>query len=396
MGGSHDPARKQTFVATEPICIPAHSGPSLCLRCCPANKREVSLVTPSQLQCSRVMPLGITDVAGITRDRDSNLTEIVVPRAAVRFETDRVKLGQQIFVFGPDARSRVYEATGAPEFYFGRLTLDTQAAVLNAVWNDSDANEQVTAVVRGDEFFTFSRADLIRLQPHEVVSAITEALGDHSDTLSVTRIRTDGDYLELEVISSRQAVEVRRGDVVQAGLHVVHTRFGNWATVVEAFVFRCVCDNGMIHRECLSRDGISRTRKLSANHPGGRELQLEQIRRLAARACNRIEPLLGELHATTDRATDVEKLLESWLRRARISVDLMLPRLLAAWELEGAERTEYGAINALTRLATHDGRLSARQRRTFASLAGMLAFSHVHICPRCFAISVNAEGSKPC
>jgi hypothetical protein len=64
----------------------------------------------------------------------------------------------------------------------------------------------------------------------------------------------------------------------------------------------------------------------------------------------------------------------------------MMPRLLEAWRVEGEENTHYGAVNALTRVATHDLDLSERQRRVLAALAGILAFSEVHLCPRCFSV----------
>jgi hypothetical protein len=69
----------------------------------------------------------------------------------------------------------------------------------------------------------------------------------------------------------------------------------------------------------------------------------------------------------------------------------MMPRLLAAWRVEGSETTHYGAVNALTRVGTHDQELSDRQRRVLASLGGLLAFSNVHICPRCFSVLGTAS-----
>jgi hypothetical protein len=75
----------------------------------------------------------------------------------------------------------------------------------------------------------------------------------------------------------------------------------------------------------------------------------------------------------------------------------MMPRLLAAWRTEGEENSHYGAVNALTRVATHDLDLSERQRRVLASLAGILAFSEVHVCPRCFSVlgsSLAGDGRR--
>ena len=70
-----------------------------------------------------------------------------------------------------------------------------------------------------------------------------------------------------------------------------------------------------------------------------------------------------------------------------------MDRLLRAWRDEGAEDTYYAAVNALTWVASHDSELSNRQRRVLSLLGGMLAFSGVHICPRCF--SVLSDSHRP-
>lgn len=77
-------------------------------------------------------------------------------------------------------------------------------------------------------------------------------------------------------------------------------------------------------------------------------------------------------------------MLERWLLRARLSGQLQ--RLLSAWRAEGGEDTIYGAINAVTRVATHERELSERQRHILTALAGLLAFPEVHVCPRCNSI----------
>jgi hypothetical protein len=162
--------------------------------------------------------------------------------------------------------------------------------------------------------------------------------------------------------------------------------------VIYAFNLRLACTNGMILRECASRDGIGRTRQLSVDHPNGREIQRNQIRQIALQQWNALQPRLEALRATSERRANVEELLNNWLLRERISRHEIMPRLLAAWRLEGSENTHYAAVNALTRVATHDSELSARQRRVLSALGGLLAFSQVHLCPRCYSMLTSFRG----
>jgi hypothetical protein len=139
-------------------------------------------------------------------------------------------------------------------------------------------------------------------------------------------------------------------------------------------------------------------------HPHGKELQLDQIRRLTAQTWDKLEPQLSELSSTAERPADAKQLLATFLHRARISTRTsnrehgdpdatVMDRLLRAWRREGSENTYFGAVNALTDVGTHDPHLSARQRRALSMLGGLLAFSASHLCPRCFSVLPNSTGA---
>jgi hypothetical protein len=235
---------------------------------------------------------------------------------------------------------------------------------------------------------------LAELNNVEVLTAVADSLGNDADGLLVPRIDYTDGWLELDLASPAKTREIRRGDVVKAGLHIEHSRYGDQATQVHAFIYRLICANGMTRRECVSAEGIVRTRKLPADHPRAKELLLDQVRRLTARTWEKLEPQLMELHSTSERRASVQELLRQWLQRARISTRVtgatpprtVMDRLLTAWRSEGAEDTTYAAVNALTSVGSHDTELTSRQRRSLSSLGGLLAFSGLHICPRCFSV----------
>src|SRR5204863_352596 len=150
--------------------------------------------------------------------------------------------------------------------------------------------------------------------------------------------------------------------------------FGAEATHIQSFIFRLICSNGMTRRECLTRSG-PRARKLSIEHPNAHVLQLNQVKRLAAEVWQSIDPKLQALKPLTQSVVDVPQLITRWLLRARISTGTqMMDRLLGAWHAEGDENTTFGAVNAITRVATHAPDLTARQRHVLSALAGLMAF----------------------
>jgi len=293
-----------------------------------------------------------------------------------------------------NARGRLLAKVRAPIGYLKNRTTNLQLDALREHLEEGDFGRTPKVVTRRGELFTISHGELVELTHSEVLAAIGDSLGQDADGLSVSRIEETGGQLELELVSTAKSLEIRQGDVVKAGLHVLHSRYGDQATQVQTFIYRLICSNGMTRRECVSREGIVRTRRLPTDHPRGKALLLDQIRRLTARTWKQLEPQLAELRATSARPADVQQVLKQWLQRARIStrvsddgeVRTMMDRLLSAWRDEGSENTYYGAVNALTRVGSHDLGLSSRQRHALSLLGGLLAFSGVHICPRCFSL----------
>jgi hypothetical protein len=327
----------------------------------------------------------LMEVAAAAATWDAEYAEIPTNAGELHFDATGVMNRGQLIPMDDMARTRLFRRIRAPEGYFAKHSAKFQAVALSEHAARGDFGSSPNLILRDGALITIVRGDLLSLPNAGVIRAVAEGLETESEGLSVAEIDCNIDRLDLKLVSSTRAIAVRAGDVVQSGLHIVHHRFGEHATLIEAFILRMVCGNGMTRRECV-RDGIARTRKLSVDLPDGDELQMNQIRRLTRQTWNGLQAQLEALQATSERPANVRELLTRWLQRARISANVMMPRLLEAWRVEGEENTHYGAVNALTRMATHDLDLSERQRRVLAALAGILAFSEVHLCPRCFSL----------
>lgn len=331
----------------------------------------------------------LNEIAGEAVAWDAGFTEIPVAAADLSFHPTGVMNSGELIPMDQAARSRVFERLGAPVHYLEKHNANFQAAAMTEHAVRGDFGEKPNLIVRDGALMTIVQGELISLPNGAVIRAVAEGLETESEGLTVAEIDRDSEWFDLKLISASRAIDVRPGDVVQSGLHVVHHRFGEQATLIEAFILRLVCSNGMTRRECVGGK-LPRTRKLPVDFPNGAELQMNQIRRLTQQTWNGLQAQLEALGATGERSANVPELLTRWLQRGRISVNAMMPRLRAAWRAEGEENTHYGAVNALTRVATHDLDLSPRQRRVLASLAGILAFSEVHVCPRCFSVLASS------
>jgi hypothetical protein len=314
-------------------------------------------------------------------------TKLSVGKGSLTFDKSRVPMERA-------TRARLFAQIKAPEAYLSQRSIDVQSVILDEHIRQGAFGKAPRPVLRNGYLHTLKSDDLVELTHAELINSVAEGLGREGDDLNVSGVDMGSDRLSIELVSEAKQIEIRPGDVVKAGLHIEHSRYCGEATQIHAYVYRLICSNGMQRRECVSAEGIVRTRRLPATHPKAKELLLDQVRRLTTHTWQNLEAQLVELQATNGREADVPKLLGQWVQRARISSRVtdaeeprtMMDRLLRAWRDAGSESTYYGAVNALTWVGTHDLGLTPRQRQVLSMLGGMLAFSGVHICPRCFSV----------
>jgi len=214
---------------------------------------------------------------------DADFTELdPVPLDRFELSEDSLIFGNNSALLDQDARNRLFKMFGAPDGYLSRRSIDVQIVALRDHFRQEEVGRDPKLVLRNGRLFTIRRDNLVELAHSEVLSAVAESLGAHADGLIASRIEYSDGRLALDLVSPSKAIEVRRGDIVRAGLHIEHSRYSDQATQIYSFVYRLVCENGMTRREC-SADGIVRIRKLPMSHPRGRELLLDQIRRLTDR-----------------------------------------------------------------------------------------------------------------
>ena len=247
-------------------------------------------------------------------------------------------------------------------------------------------------ISRDGEFVAFSEVSLLKLTTAEVVAAVAEGINADESALDAYDIKFFNESFQIDLLGVDRQEEIAPGDIMRAGLRLTHSLIGAHATVVETFIWRLACRNGMVHRDCESRRGL-RTRRLPTHMSNARQLQLDQVRRLAATTWDGLQQKLESIQALQEEQVDnVEELLRRWVERGRLSANNLLPPLMDAWREEGGNHTAYGVMNAITRVATHLPDLSFRQLQILSSLAGILSFRQRHMCPRCFSVGayVNA------
>jgi hypothetical protein len=325
---------------------------------------------------------------------ESRLQSLDVSADELRVEEDHLIVGDLSLRFSPIGLQRFCRWVKAPADYLCRLDPDIRSQVLQRHIERGDfktaGNKRLatTIVATNGEFRGICRGDLALLSTRDVLSATRDGIGLDADTIEVRNFTLENDALLLDLVSPRISEEVRPGDAIHGGIRLQHSLLGDSATTVETYLLRLVCRNGLTRRQCVSKRS-ARTRRLGGDLRDARRLQVEQVRRLVHTTWSGLRDSLVAIRALQDEPLDAEPLWRQFLGRARMYSQTLLELLHQAWEAEGREATAYGALNAMTRVATHATNLSRRHRQALMALAGVFDNRHVHICPRCFSVIQN-------
>jgi hypothetical protein len=341
------------------------------------------------------IPRSLDAVLREVAEREAGLRREPFPASQIRVEPGRVIAGGRTLRLGDEGLRRLCRRFQAPADYLSRLNSDLRARVLkyhfaNGHYADRSLNDQTSCIIsRGDTFLDLGRSDLLTLDNTALLQALRDGVGADAAVLEVQNLRLDDESLAIDVVSPRLAEEVRPGDAIRAGVHVRHSQLNGEATQILAYVLRLVCANGLVQRQCLGakRGSTPRARRLAARQPEARDKQIAQVSRLIADTWGGLQEKLAAIRRLRDKPVPkVGTALERFLRQAHLFSRGLMGQLLQAWEEEGSEATAFGALNALTRVATHAQEMPAWRRQRLARLAGLYANQDVHLCDYCFSV----------
>jgi hypothetical protein len=326
----------------------------------------------------------------------ADLRRDLCPLSQLSVKHDRLIAGGRELRLDGEGFRRFCHRLGAPADYLATLRPGLRALILKTHLAegrcvDRNLTDQTPCIIsRGDSFLDFGRTDLASLDTRAVLRAVGEGVGADAPTLQVQNLHQGDESFTLELVTPRQSEEVRVGDVICGGLRIQHSFLDGPATRLKAFIVRLICTNGMVQHQCVGEKAnprsTPRTRRLPTSRPDALELQASQLRRMAADIWAMLPKKLEAIRRLHEKKIEVEHVMERFLRQAHVWTSDLMKRLRAAWKEEENEPTAFGALNALTRVATHDPGLEPWQRERLYRLAGIYANQDVHVCKQCYSI----------
>jgi len=234
--------------------------------------------------------------------------------------------------------------------------------------------------IQNDTFARLSRIDIVSTLAESVPRDV-----DHN-LLKVLTYHNNGTF-DISIIAPQLKSFPVPGDEIAYGISLIENYDGG--IQVGGAIYRCVCRNGAITRECTAHQ--ERIRRTINRENGSRDL-LKRIGTQAIKAWDQWQinaeglKKLAEQHKTESEIKGmIERLrLRPYFLNARIARDVMGKVLNSSDGL-----SLYILWNALTEIGTHqqilsDNRaLSERYQYRMRLSAGTLARSEVHVCEKC-------------
>jgi hypothetical protein len=88
-----------------------------------------------------------------------------------------------------------------------------------------------------------------RLDNYELAEAVLPVLKEMGEGLKIVSTELTEAKMYIKVINERLELEVKQGDVVQAGMVISNSEVGMGSLKVEPLIYRLVCTNGMIAQD---------------------------------------------------------------------------------------------------------------------------------------------------
>ncbi len=278
------------------------------------------------------------------------------------------------------AHDQIGARLNIPSKYYDRMRTsapDLLATNVNAWFRHAPEKRMVRTLGGDARAFLSNRYQ--RIENEEIANVALPVLMDIPEVKIVSCEVTDR-RMYIQATTPRVVGEVKRGDVVQAGVIISNSEIGHGAVSVSPMIYRLVCLNGMV-----CPDG-----KLRGYHVGGRvdsseELWADDTRRADDRAIllkvrDTVRAAVGEatfadrlakMRGLTDaRVTgSPEKAIEVLAQKLPNISDTEQGSILRAL-IQGADLSAWGMLNAVT-AAAHDAK-SYDRAVEFESMGGAL------------------------
>lgn len=324
------------------------------------------------------------------KEQYTSLRSYVVPTEKISLtESGFLNTGENEFPLSSEASEQFARLFKIPVGVYLRFEADLRALIFNRWFRIYSRNSGIGQDIRihlyqDGRIIGYDDPKLLRISPVKLMNVVNSSLPESlsSEQISVSQFDISAKRLHLSCFTPERVAEPRPGDCINGGVDINHYVTGDLGTQIHCYLRRIVCSNGAIIHIC-NDDKQVRARRLHNGHFDEKDM-LEQIGRLLMEAWKQLDAKLNAVAELLDKGRVSVDFLRQ--QRTRFSLNNRILRLIeeAIRQDEiGPTNTQYDWFNAISRVATHDERLSFRQRRTLSRMAGEFSQHTAHQCRQC-------------
>jgi hypothetical protein len=273
--------------------------------------------------------------------------------AGVMMEIDN----QGMFPVRPLAHDQIGAKVGIPSKYYDRMLIEAPELLVDNVntWMHRDPDKRMARTLEGNLRALMSNR-YQRIENDDIAKVALPVLAEIPEVKIVSSEITEK-RMYIQAVSPRLQGEVKRGDVVQAGVIITNSEVGYGAAVVSPLIWRLICLNGMVRADEKFRayhvgKQIADNSELWADDTklADDRAVLLKIRDTVKAAVDtaRFNAHLDKLRGLTDgriegKVVDVVEVLAQRLQATETEQENILQSLI-----EGNDLSAWGIVNAVT------------------------------------------------
>lgn len=164
------------------------------------------------------------------------------------------------------AHRQIGQNLGIPARYYDKMRTDYPELLATNVngWFEKAPAQRMLRTMDGTAR-AFLSSKYRRIDNFEVAQTVLPIIGN-MDGASVESCELTDSRMYLKVVNQRISAEVKKGDVVQAGIMITNSETGQGSVSVSPLIYRLVCSNGMIVADSsLRKYHVGRTNEVGDN-----------------------------------------------------------------------------------------------------------------------------------
>lgn len=334
--------------------------------------------------------MNLKAVRNALAEQTKRRSTIILPNSALTMNDDgRLAVEGEYLSLSEVAREALAGRAQVPREFFLRCPGDMQAYLFNRLYpssvDENDPDGSVGLILQdGVTIEAVCDPHLAILSAEDVLESALSCRPPSivEKDLKVSAYQLNGVF-RLSLVSDAFHAQPHVGDIVHAGIDILHSNTGAFATQIESYLLRLACRNGLLLKVCRhSLRGPQRIRRAAA---GNERLTRRRVEEMSRRAWLELDAKMAAVNALASESVDnVAAIIRAICERLRFP-DRLVNEVLQALNQDeyGATNTLWDVVGAFSRLGTHSRALSENTRRYLRELSGELISERVHQCPTC-------------